>query len=134
MEPGAAQATDTPTCNTHARNMEDALPRLRTDCALLAGVDGRTSAARRYRDLVDGYLLDAGDVSSSAQSLARRAASLGIWIEAEEAKLVTGQPVDIGALTTAANAQRRLLENLGIGEPRTRRTRQRRSVARREGI
>ena len=112
METGAEQATETTkdTPNGKVR-------------AGLAGVDNRTSAARRFRELVDGYLQDAGDFSESAQCLARRAAAIGIWLEAAEAKLVNGGDVDIDKMTTAANAQRRLLENLGVGEPRTRKGR-----------
>jgi hypothetical protein len=88
--------------------------RLTNGSVALAGVDGRTAQARRFRDLLDGFLREAGDTSEFAQSLARRAAALSIFLEGEEAKLVSGQPVDIGGMTTAANALRRLLADLGI--------------------
>lgn len=79
------------------------------------GLDGRTALARRYRDLVFEFAADLGDRPSEAQrQLIRRAASLSVWCEAVEVRLANGEEVDIGKLTTASNALRRILSDLGI--------------------
>jgi hypothetical protein len=81
----------------------------------LDGVDGRSVLARRYRDILGQLISDLGGDPSEAQSLiARRAATLAVWCEQVEAQLASGQALDIGEFTTATNALRRLLADLGL--------------------
>ena len=80
-------------------------------------LDGRSALARRYRDLVAEHTSDLGgaDCLSEAQrQLIRRSASLAVWCEAVEAKLAAGEEIDIGTYTTATNALRRVLIDLGL--------------------
>jgi hypothetical protein len=46
--------------------------------------------------------------------LARRAAALITWAEAEESKLAKGEPFDHAAYCTATNSLRRVLIDLGL--------------------
>jgi hypothetical protein len=81
----------------------------------LDGVDGRSALARRWRDIALQLTADIGGDPSEAQSLiARRAATLGVWCEQCEAGLAAGGELDIVAFTTATNALRRLLADLGL--------------------
>ena len=58
---------------------------------------------------------DIGGDPSEAQSLiARRAATLAVWCEQEEAVLASGKPLNIGEYATATNTLRRLLLDLGL--------------------
>jgi hypothetical protein len=78
-------------------------------------VDGRSAFARRYRDILAQLVSDLGGDPSEAQSLiARRAATLAVWSEQAEAQLASGVELDIGEFTTAVNALRRLLCDLGL--------------------
>ncbi len=78
----------------------------------LEGVDGRKNLARRYREVLAELLSDLGTPSPAQIMIARRAATLSVWAEDSEARLVAGHPVDIGTFTTAANTMRRLLSDL----------------------
>jgi hypothetical protein len=80
---------------------------------LLPGVDGRSAAMRRYRDVHAQLLADLATPPSEAQKhLVRRAATLSLWCEQAEADMANGKQIDIGQFTTAANALRRLLAGL----------------------
>ena len=81
----------------------------------LENVDGRSALARRYRDILGQLTSDLGSDPSEAQSLiARRAVTLAVWCEKAESELASGNELDIGQFTTAANAMRRLLSDLGL--------------------
>ena len=81
----------------------------------LDGVDGRGTLARRYRDILAQLVSDLGGDPSEAQAIiARRAATLAVWCEQCEADMASGKPIDIGEFTTATNALRRLLSDLGL--------------------
>lgn len=81
---------------------------------LLTGVDGRSSAARRLRDLQDQLLAELGDVPSQRDMiLAREAAWLSLTSEQQQAALARGAPVDVATMVTTTNALRRVLDNLG---------------------
>jgi hypothetical protein len=80
-------------------------------------VDGRSAIARRYRDLVAEHSSDLGGtgvLSEAQRQMIRRAASLACWCEAIESKLADGEDIDIGPYTTATNALRRVLVDLGL--------------------
>ena len=70
---------------------------------------------RRYKEILGQVLLDLGGDASEAQTIiARRAATLAVWCEASEADMANGQQLDIATYTTATNALRRLLADLGL--------------------
>jgi hypothetical protein len=78
-------------------------------------IDGRSVMARRYRDVLAALVSDLGGDPSEAQAvIARRAATLAVWCEQSESDMAKGVPLDIGAFTTATNALRRLLADLGL--------------------
>lgn len=80
---------------------------------LLVGIDGRSRPARRYRDVLDALLAQLGREPTEADLiLARRAAHLVVWCEAEDAALARGETA--AETVTAANALRRLLSDLGM--------------------
>lgn len=80
-------------------------------------VDGRSAIARRYRDLVAEHSSDLGGaelLSEAQRQMIRRASSLACWCEAVESRLAEGEDIDIGTYTTATNALRRVLVDLGL--------------------
>jgi hypothetical protein len=81
----------------------------------LEGVDGRSVLARRYRDILASLVSDMGGDPSEAQNLiARRASTLAVWCELAEAGMAKGDYLDIAEFTTATNALRRLLADIGL--------------------
>lgn len=81
----------------------------------LTAVDGRSPLVRRYRDILAQLVSDIGGDPSEAQSIiARRAATLATWCEAQEAAMAAGTELDIAEFTTATNALRRLLSDIGL--------------------
>ncbi|MEL7688928.1 hypothetical protein AAG596_15725 [Citromicrobium bathyomarinum] len=71
--------------------------------------------ARRFREIVAGIESDlGGDLSEAQQHLVARAATLAIWAEAREVELAEGKDFDASQYATIANAQRRLLADLGL--------------------
>ena len=81
----------------------------------LDGVDGRSILARRYRDILRQLISDIGGDPSEAQSIiAKRAATLATWCELCEARMAKGEDLNIQEFTTATNALRRLLADLGL--------------------
>jgi hypothetical protein len=86
-----------------------------TGAVLLAGVDGRSLMARRFREIVTSIESDlGGDLTEAQRHLIARAATLAIWCEEREGELGEGKEFDAGAYATIANAQRRLLSDLGL--------------------
>jgi hypothetical protein len=83
---------------------------------LLAGIDGRSAQARRYRDILAALREHLGGNPSAAQDIiARRAATLAAWAEAQEATALAGEAeLDINQFVTATNSLRRLVQDLGL--------------------
>jgi hypothetical protein len=88
--------------------------------AVLPGIDGRSTWARRLRDLIELHLNDLGGpeaVSQAQHSIVRRAATLTVELERLEAKFANAGAADSGELDlyqrTAGNL-RRLLESVGF--------------------
>ncbi|TIL43415.1 hypothetical protein [Mesorhizobium sp.] len=82
---------------------------------LLPGVDGRSVAMRRYKEILGQLVRDMGGDPSEAKSIiAKRSATLAVWCEQVEANLANGGNIDIGEFTTATNALRRLLTDIGL--------------------
>ncbi|WP_299642797.1 hypothetical protein [Devosia sp.] len=70
---------------------------------------------RRYKEILGQLVVDVGSDPSEAQTIiARRAATLAVWCEGTEAEMANGQSLDIATYTTAINALRRLLSDLGL--------------------
>jgi hypothetical protein len=82
----------------------------------LTDIDGRSATARRMRDLVADLKQHLGGSPSPAQEIVlRRAATLAAWCEAQEAAHLTGEKLlDVQVYTTAVNALRRLIADLGL--------------------
>jgi hypothetical protein len=91
--------------------------RISNGTALLPGIDGRSAAARRYKDLVHAFVSDAGgaDVCSEVKlGLIRRLASVTVQSEMLEAKMASGIDIDVGTLCTLASTVVRLSQRLGL--------------------
>ena len=103
-----AVATPSPTTRSRLTNGRD---------LFLGDIDGRSREARRYRDVYVALVAHLGGddvVTEPRRHLAKRASALVVWCETEEAKLATSDDLDIGTYTTAINALRRLLGDLGL--------------------
>lgn len=84
---------------------------------LIAGVDGRSAEARRWRDLAISYADDAGgaaELTEARRALVATAATLTIQSEIIQGALIRGEDVDIEQLTRVANVLGRTLVRLGI--------------------
>jgi hypothetical protein len=84
---------------------------------VLDGVDGRSSAARRFRDLALSFASELGGESALTEpqkALVRHAAALTIQSEALHASIVRGEPVDSEQLVRVSNTLARTLKDLGI--------------------
>jgi hypothetical protein len=68
---------------------------------LLVGVDGRSTQARRFRDLMHAYK-DQFDSATADRNLVRQAALLALKREQLQAAVVRGEPVGTDTLTNLA--------------------------------
>jgi hypothetical protein len=106
--PGSAP----PTLRSRVTNHKDLLP----------GVKGTSSAARRFRDLVNAFVADMGGLDRCSEirlGLLRRLAATTVQAEMLEARMVNGEEIDIATLCTLASTTVRLSQRLGL-ERRTR--------------
>ncbi|TAU26210.1 hypothetical protein ELI48_08485 [Rhizobium ruizarguesonis] len=98
-----------------AKAKPQAQSRIGNGKALLGGVDGRSAAMRRYREILAQLKADMGnDPSEAMMMLLRRATTLAVWCEGEESKLAKGEEISIGKFTSTVNALRRLLSDIGL--------------------
>ena len=89
---------------------------------ILAGVDGRSVWARRFRDLLAAHVEDLGGpdvVSEAERSLLRRASALEVELERLEARFAAagdGGPdvADLDLYQRTTNTLRRLLDTVGL--------------------
>jgi hypothetical protein len=84
---------------------------------LLLGKDARSVTARRFRDLVQQLLADAGGVENCSVAkilLLRRLAACSVLAEMMEAKAVDGEDVNIGEICTLASTAVRLTAKVGM--------------------
>lgn len=82
---------------------------------MLAGIDGRSMIARRFREITSTIESDlGGDLTEAQRHLVARAATLACWCEERESELAQGQDFDASQYATIANALRRLLSDLGL--------------------
>jgi hypothetical protein len=87
------------------------------DPLALRNVDGRTRAARRYRDICIALADDLGGqdkLSEPTKILVRQAAALTVQTEALQSKIVAGEDVDTEQLVRLSNVQSRTLARLGL--------------------
>jgi hypothetical protein len=83
----------------------------------LPGVDQRSSIARRYRDLIAEVISDSGGADQCSQArmqLIRRLAALSVQLEALEARLAEGEPLDISEYSLLTSTLVRVVSRLGI--------------------
>lgn len=78
---------------------------------LMAGIDGRSAAARRFKDLYKHYLIL---THGRHEELCRQLASLIVRRECLDAKQVRGEDVDDFTLVRLANAINRTLAKLNL--------------------
>jgi hypothetical protein len=77
---------------------------------LLQNVDGRSSSARRFRDLVLAYEGElGGELSEAERSLVRQAVALQLQAERMQEMIVRGEAVDSDALIRVSSTSKRLL-------------------------
>jgi hypothetical protein len=82
---------------------------------ILAGVDGRSLEARRFRDLVVSFAEPLGGFESLTEesaALVRQAASITMQNESIQAAAVRGEPVDAEQVVRLTNALTRVLSAL----------------------
>ena len=112
--------TPTYTEQIAARNAPDQPPKTagsKTRLLTLDGLDRRTAAYRETRKLIDELEEDLGGhdrLATGERQLIQRAAVLGAVLTDTESKWIGGEPIDITAYCTVVNAQRRLLETIGL--------------------
>ena len=84
---------------------------------LLVGVDGRTEAGRRYRDLTMSLADDLGGAATlteAQRALVRQAAAMIVQSEKLQGEVLRGEVVDSEQLVRLANAATRILSRLGL--------------------
>lgn len=86
-----------------------------TGAVVLAGVDGRSTMARRFREITTEIETDlGGDLTEAQRAILARAATLAVWCEEREVELAKGEIFDAQEYATIANSLRRLLTDLGL--------------------
>jgi hypothetical protein len=83
----------------------------------LEDLDGRTTAARRTRDLVAGLESDLGGadrLTTGMRELVKRIAIAGAVAEDIEVRWLDGGRIDVSEYSTLINTQRRLLATIGL--------------------
>jgi hypothetical protein len=91
--------------------------RKKTHLKSLKDVDPRTTAYRRTLDLIRSIETDLGgndQLSTGERQIIQRAALTGALLEDLEARWLNGEPIDLAVYVTLGNAQRRLLETVGL--------------------
>jgi hypothetical protein len=124
---GSQIAPRAPALRARITNHEDLLPG-RTPPVLsspqianpddkLPGLFSKSAHARRYRDLVDAFLVDVGGAERCSEiklSLIRRLAAVTVQAELLESKLMNSVPADLSQLCTLASTTVRLAQRIGI--------------------
>lgn len=82
---------------------------------VIASVDGRTIPARRHAALCADFLAQVPAPHSEATfALVRRCAALTMQLDAADARMLGGAPLDDAAYCRAANTLSRTLQRLGL--------------------
>jgi hypothetical protein len=101
------QAVRKPTARSRVTNGRDLLP----------GIDGRGTVARRFHDIVAAILVDQGGIdhcSESRKQLIRRFAAAAVIAEQMEARLVSGEQINISEHALLCSSLVRLCQRIGI--------------------
>jgi len=78
-------------------------------------VDGRTSLAKRFRDIVAQLTADqGGDLSEVRVQLVRRFAGASVLAEQTEAQIICGQLVDLSEYAQLISSSVRVAQRIGI--------------------
>jgi hypothetical protein len=107
---GAGSATADPTFRAGKR-------RDTTRLLTLAHLDRRCAAYRTTKELIDSIESDLGGadrLSTGERQLIQHGAVLGAVLEDLEARWIAGAPLDMSSFCTIVNAQRRVLEAVGL--------------------
>jgi hypothetical protein len=81
---------------------------------LLAGIDQRSLPYREYQDTVADLVSHLGGEPTAVElAIVEEAAGLIVWCRSARAALLKGENFDVGQYTTATNALRRLLADIG---------------------
>ena len=107
--PAEANVPDRPPKHTRARitNHRDLLPDL----------DGRSSAGRRFRDLVSAFIQDMGGLDQCSEvklGLLRQLAAVTVQAELLAARMFNGEPINVSELCALASTTVRLSARLGL--------------------
>ncbi|GAA0004408.1 hypothetical protein [Bradyrhizobium diazoefficiens] len=89
----------------------------KTKLLTLADLDGRTRAAQAVGKTIAALVSDLGGddhLSTGEHEIVKSAAMTGAMLENMAARWLTGEPIDPGQYATLSNAQRRLLETVGL--------------------
>jgi hypothetical protein len=102
--------------HTKARTIPTLRSRVSNGTSLLANIDGRSSLARRFRDLVESFEADLGGPSLTEveRGLIRQAAALTLRSEQLQADMVNGQPVDGDQLIRLTGTAKRILQAITV--------------------
>lgn len=92
--------------------------RITNGSSVLAGIDGRSGLARRYRDLIDALTIEAPSPVTEAMRLQiRAAASMQAHVEDLTARMIRGESVSSEEMTRATNGAMRALASLSRRAP-----------------
>jgi len=83
----------------------------------LADLDKRTAAFRETVRIIEEIEADLGgadQLSAGERQLSQRVGVLGALLSDLEARWIRGEPLDAAAYCTVVNAQRRVIETLGL--------------------
>jgi hypothetical protein len=84
---------------------------------LLPDIDGRSAAARRFKDITSQVLIDQGGIDQCSESrlqLVRRFAAAAVLAEQMEAALVRGEQIDIAEHGLLCSTLVRIAQRIGI--------------------
>jgi len=84
---------------------------------LLPDIDGRSAAARRFKDIANQILVDQGGIDQCSESrlqLVRRFAAAAVLAEQMEAALVRGEQIDIAEHGLLCSTLVRIAQRIGI--------------------
>ena len=84
---------------------------------ILPDVDGRSLIARRFRDIVASVIADQGGLDCMAEArlqLVRRFAACAVLCESQEARLTSGEELDISEYSTLTSTLVRVAQRIGI--------------------
>jgi hypothetical protein len=84
---------------------------------LLPGVDGRSPAARRFRDILANLASDQGGIeriSEARLQLIRRFSAAAVLAEGLEARLLNGEAIEVSEHARLSSTLVRLVERIGI--------------------